>query len=128
MTLAAKFYRLIALVFVVGAFTAQAQIVGANLTGTVHDPSGAAVSGATVVVRQVETGATRTLTTDSEGRFFAPSVPVGPYTVSVAHEGFETQEQTGITLTVGQSLQLNFVLGLATVQQQVVVDATPARP
>ncbi len=121
MTLAAKFYRLIALVFVVGAFTAQAQIVGANLAGSVHDPSGAAVSGATVVVRQVETGATRTLTTDSEGRFFAPSVPVGPYTVSAAHEGFETQQQTGITLTVGQSLQLNLVLGLATVQQQVVV-------
>ncbi len=121
MTLAAKFYRLIALVFVVGAFTAQAQIVGANLAGSVHDPSGAAVSGATVVVRQVETGATRTLTTDSEGRFFAPSVPVGPYTASAAHEGFETQQQTGITLTVGQSLQLNLVLGLATVQQQVVV-------
>jgi hypothetical protein len=114
-------HRLFPIVFVAGALTAQAQIVGANLSGSVHDASGAAVSGATVVVRQVETGATRTLATDSEGRFFAPSVPVGPYTVSAAREGFETQQQTGIVLTVGQSLQLNFVLGLATVQQQVVV-------
>jgi hypothetical protein len=114
-------YRFFALVTFAGALTAQAQIVGANLNGSVHDASGASVSGATVVVRQVETGATRTLATDSEGRFFAPSVPVGPYTVSAAHDGFETQQQTGITLTVGQSLQLNFVLGLATVQQQVVV-------
>jgi hypothetical protein len=114
-------HRLFPIVFVAGALAAQAQIVGANLSGSVHDASGAAVSGATVVVRQVETGATRTLATDSEGRFFAPSVPVGPYTVSAAREGFETQQQTGIVLTVGQSLQLNFVLGLATVQQQVVV-------
>ena len=121
MTFAAKLYRFFALVTFAGALTAQAQIVGANLNGSVHDASGASVSGATVVVRQVETGATRTLATDSEGRFFAPSVPVGPYTVSAAHDGFETQQQTGITLTVGQSLQLNFVLGLATVQQQVVV-------
>ncbi len=121
MTLAAKLYRLLALVIFVGALTTQAQIVGANLSGSVHDSSGAAVSGATVVVHQAETGATRTLTTDSEGRFFAPSVPVGPYTVSATHEGFETQQQTGITLTVGQSQQLNFVLGLASVQQQVVV-------
>ena len=121
MTFAAKLYRFFALVTFAGALTAQAQIVGANLNGSVHDASGTSVSGATVVVRQVETGATRTLATDSEGRFFAPSVPVGPYTVSAAHDGFETQQQTGITLTVGQSLQLNFVLGLATVQQQVVV-------
>ncbi|HUD55932.1 MAG TPA: carboxypeptidase-like regulatory domain-containing protein [Terracidiphilus sp.] len=121
MTLAAKLYHIFALVTFAGALTAQAQVVGANLSGSVHDASGASVSGATVVVRQAETGATRTLATDSEGRFFAPSVPVGPYTVSAAHEGFETQQQTGITLTVGQSLQLNFVLGLATVQQQVVV-------
>jgi hypothetical protein len=107
---------------VIGA--ASGQIVGGSITGTVHDPNGAAVTGATVLVRQVETGATRTLTTGTDGRFFAPSVPVGHYSVTVSMDGFDPQHQGGIDLTVGQSLQLNFVLGLAAVQQQVEVDAT----
>lgn len=121
MTLAAKLSRIFVLLLLTAGLAAHAQVVGGTIDGLVHDASGAAVSGATVVVRQAETGASRTLTTDADGRFFAPSLPVGPYAVSVAHDGFETQQHTGISLTVGQSLALNFVLGLATVQQQVVV-------
>ena len=121
MTLAFKLSRLFLLLVLAGAVVAEGQVVGATLSGVVRDASGASLSETTVIVRQLETGATRTLTTDGEGRFFAPSVPIGPYTVSAAHDGFETQQQTGIVLTVGQSLQLNFALGLANVQQQVVV-------
>jgi hypothetical protein len=106
------------------SFASHAQVVGATLTGVVHDSSGAALAGANVTVRQTETGATRALTTDSEGRFFAPSVPVGPYTIAVEHEGFARQQQTGIVLTIGESLQVNFVLAVASVQQEVVVDAS----
>ena len=115
------FSFLVSLVFV---SPAQAQIVGGTISGTVHDPNGATVSGATVLVRQLETGATRTLTTAQDGRFFAPSVPVGHYTVTVQQEGFDPQQQSGINLTVGQSLELNFVLGVAKIQQQIEVDAT----
>ena len=122
--MASRFFRSLPLVLLAVAVSTQAQVVGGTISGIVHDPTGAAVSGATVTVRQTETGATRTLTTDSDGRFFAPSVPVGPYTVSVQHDGFAPQEQTGITLTVGQSLQLNFVLGVAAVEQAVEVDAS----
>ena len=89
-----------------------------------HDASGAAIAGATVVVRQSETGAARQLTTDSEGRFNAPSVPVGPYSISVAKDSFESQTQNGFSLAIGQTLQVNFVLGVAAVQQQVIVDAS----
>jgi len=129
-TFAAKLSRILTLalatLLLAGALAAHAQVVGGTISGAIHDASGAALSGATVTVRQIETGATRTLTTDSEGRFFAPSVPVGAYSVSAAHDGFETQQQAGISLAIGQSLQLNFALGLATVQQQVVVDASEA--
>ena len=111
-------------VFVFLAATVHAQIVGGSITGTVHDPNGATVAGAAVQVRQLETGATRTLTTAPDGRFFAPSVPVGHYAVTVTQQGFDSQEQSGMDLTVGQSLQLNFVLGIAKLQQQVEVDAT----
>ena len=124
MTLASPFSRILSIALFASALAAQAQVVGGTIGGVVHDSTGASVSEATVTVRQTETGATRTLTTDSEGRFFAPSVPVGPYTVAVQHEGFAPQKQTGISLAIGQSLQLNFVLGVATVEQAVEVDAS----
>jgi Carboxypeptidase regulatory-like domain len=120
-TFAARFSRILTATFFAASLAAEAQVVGGTISGAVRDSSGAPLPDTVVTVRQAETGSTRTLTTDSEGRFFAPSVPVGPYTVSASHDGFETQQQTGIALTVGQSLQLNFALGLATVQQQVVV-------
>jgi len=111
---------------VMGAVTAGAQVVGGSINGVVHDKTGAALQGVTVTVRQIETGATRTLITDGDGRFSAPSLPVGNYTVSAKSEGFATDERGGISLAVAQSLQLNFVLGLASVQQQVEVDSVPA--
>jgi hypothetical protein len=115
---------LIVLLFVVFASVySYAQIVGGNISGTVQDTSGAALPGATVTVTQVETGATRTLTTGADGRFYAPSIPVGTYSVTADLTGFERQQQTGISLTIGQSLQLNLVLGLAHVEQSVEVDA-----
>lgn len=124
MTLAIKLSRVVASAFItISSLAAYAQVVGGTVTGVVHDNSGAAIAGASVTVTQTETGANRTLTTDSEGRFSAPSVPVGPYTVKVEHDGFAPQQQTGITLTVGQSLQLNFVLGIAAVQQAIEVTA-----
>jgi hypothetical protein len=102
---------------------AHAQIVGGTISGLVKDSTGASLAGATVTVRQIETGATRVLTTNGDGRFYAPSVPVGDYLVSVAHDGFETDRQSGISLAIGQSLQLNFALGVEKSQQQIVVNA-----
>ena len=124
MTLVAKLFRLSALLLLAIAFSAHAQVVGGTISGTVHDASGASLVGATVVVRQAETGAARQLTTDAEGRFYAPSVPVGPYSVSVAKDSFESQTQSNLSLSVGQTLQVSFALGVAAVQQQVVVDAS----
>jgi hypothetical protein len=109
----------------VGAAVAGGQIVGGTISGVVRDKTGAALEGASVTVRQIETGATRNVTTDSDGRFYAPSVPVGNYTVSVKLDKFASEERSGIELTVAQSLQLNFVLGIEAVQQQVEVDDVP---
>jgi Carboxypeptidase regulatory-like domain len=105
------------------SMAAHAQIVGGTISGLVKDSTGASLAGATVTVRQIETGATRVLTTNGDGRFYAPSVPVGDYLVSVAHDGFETDRQSGISLAIGQSLQLNFALGVEKSQQQIVVNA-----
>ncbi|HZP04361.1 MAG TPA: carboxypeptidase-like regulatory domain-containing protein [Terracidiphilus sp.] len=106
-----------------GSAALQAQIVGATLSGTVRDTTGAALSGAIVTVRQLETGASRQLVTGADGRYAAPSVPVGNYTVTAAHEGFAAQERTGISLVVAQSLVVDFQLGVDSVQTDVVVQA-----
>ena len=123
MKLAIKLSSLLFALFLGGAFAAHAQIVGGTISGLVKDSTGASLAGATVTVRQIETGASRVLTTNGDGRFYAPSVPVGDYEVSVVHDGFNTGRQSGISLAIGQSLQLNFVLGVEKVQQQIIVDA-----
>jgi len=132
MTLQEKLHRILLAVFVTvapvvaiafGSAPAGAQIVGGTINGTISDSTGAAVPGATVTVRQIDTGATRTLVTGSDGRYAAPSVPVGPYSVSAVHDGFQPEEQTGIVLSIGQSVQVNFTLGVSTVRETVVVSA-----
>ena len=125
MVFSANLHRIFTALLLSAALAAHAQIVGGTISGTVHDTSGASLAGATATVRQVETGATRTLTTNRDGRFYAPSLPVGDYLVTIAHDGFQTDRQSGINLAIGQSLQLNFVLGVEKVQQEIVVSAAP---
>ena len=125
MIFSAKLYRLFPIFLLVASTTAYAQIVGGTISGIVRDSTGASLAGATVTVRQIETGSTRTLTTNGDGRFYAPSVPVGDYLVTVKHDGFQTDQQSGISLVIGQSLQLNFVLGVEKVQQEIVVNSAP---
>lgn len=103
----------------------HAQIVGGTISGTVEDVSGAALPGATVAVRNVETGAVRLVTSGADGRFSAPSVPVGQYAIAVSHDGFETQKRDGIVLSIAQTLNLTFQLAVGAVQQQVVVSTAP---
>ncbi|HLY43266.1 MAG TPA: carboxypeptidase-like regulatory domain-containing protein [Terracidiphilus sp.] len=124
MILRARLYRFLAFLFFTSSFVASAQIVGGTISGTVRDASGALLPGAAVTVRQVETGAVRNLTTGEDGRFSAPSIAVGEYAVTVNLPGFNPQEQKGVSVAVGQSVQLTFVLGLANVQQQIEVDAS----
>ncbi len=117
---------LIAALALVFALAARAQVVGGTLSGTVTDSTGAVLSNADVTVHNDETGNERHLTTGADGRYSAPSVPVGTYTITVAHDGFTPQRRTGIPLTVGQSAEINITLTVDTVQQQVTVEDTPA--
>ena len=105
---------------------ASAQLVGGTITGTVVDAANANVSAAEVLILNEETGGTRHLITTSEGKFSAPSIPVGTYSVSITHEGFAPLHRTGIALTVGQSIDLHLQLNLGTVEQVVTVVDTPA--
>ena len=107
-------------------FVANGQVVGAYLTGTVKDASGAPVSGAAVVIRNAETGAVRNLVTDSEGRYSANSISVGSYYVTASHTGFTSQLRTGITLQVGQTGVVDFTLTVGEFKQEITVEEAPS--
>jgi hypothetical protein len=104
----------------------QGQVVTAVISGKVEDPSGAGVSGATVTLKSVETGATRVVTTDDAGNFKALSLPLGPQEVKAEKTGFRTQVRTGIKLEVGQQAVVNLKLEVGDfVQQMTVSEAIP---
>ncbi len=88
----------------------MAQGVSAQLSGTVKAASGSPVAGATVVIRNSETGFMRTVQTDANGRYLAPSLPVGPYAVSISKAGFHTASNINVTLNLGDAAPLNIKL------------------
>ena len=75
----------------------------ANIAGVVTDNTGGVLPGVEVTVRNVETGITRDLLTDDEGRYQVRNLVLGNYEVRASLIGFQTSVRTGITLTVGRS-------------------------
>ena len=102
--------------------------VSAAISGKVDDPSGAAVSEATVTVRNMETDAKRVATTDNSGHYRIVSLPVGAYELSVEKSGFETAEWSGIRLAVGQEVVENLNLAVSQAVQEVTVTETAPAP
>lgn len=97
-----------------------------SIAGTIEDPSGAVVNGATVTILNQATGFKVTLTTDSNGFFKAPLLEPGTYTVSISASGFSAYKTGNVTVQVGQVTSLLPHLALAGSSTQVeVVDTTP---
>src|SRR6266403_2298131 len=103
------------------AGNASAQTTNGTISGTVHDSSGAAMSGVNVTLKSVETGASREATTNSDGEYEFVSLPAGGYEATAAFTGFKTQLRQGIVLTVGANIAVNFSLSLGDVVETLVV-------
>ena len=95
----------------------------ASIKGTVEDSAGNAVMGATVTVRSLETGVTRTVLTDDSGSYRALALPIGPQEVKAEKNGFKAAVRTGINLAVGQEAVVTLRLEIGDVVQQVTVTA-----
>ncbi len=95
--------------------------VSAAISGRVEDASGAAVSGATVTAKDVETGATRVVTTGPSGDYRVLSLPVGLHEIRVEKEGFRAAVRTGIKLDVGEEAVVNLRLTVGPAIQEVTV-------
>src|SRR5215469_8346266 len=80
----------------------------ATIIGIVTDSSGAAIAGASVQVKNTGTGITQNTTADAQGRFRVPNLNIGNYDVQASQMSFQTVVHTGITLTVGSELVVDF--------------------
>lgn len=101
----------------------RAQVVGATLSGTISDSSGAAVPSVNVAVKNTGTGIVRTTVTNDAGFYSAANLQPGVYEVTVSAAGFGSQSAT-ITLTVGAQEALPFTLKVGATSQTVEVTVT----
>ncbi len=106
--------------FTVGAWTQS--IVSGEINGTVTDPSGAVVPGASVTLKSNDTGATQTATTNGTGAYRFPFLKPGSYTVSINQSGFQKVVQT-VQVSVGQSTRSDLRLSVGQSSQTVEVTA-----
>jgi len=99
---------------------AAAQVT-ASLSGRVTDQTGAALTGAAVVARNVDTGLSRNSVTDQAGRYRLAALPVGRYEIRASKSGFAEQVRSGIVLVVGQDATADMSLQVGKVNEQVKV-------
>src|SRR5208283_6083247 len=92
---------------------------GASLSGMVTDQTGAALRDVAVTVKNVDTGATRTITTDGGGHYQASGLPLGRFEIRAAKQGFADGTRTGISLAVGQDAAVDIKM------QRRTLDGTP---
>lgn len=114
----------VAILMVSGLPAAWAQST-ATLAGTVTDPSGAVIPGATVTIHSLDTGVERTTVSDEAGNYTAPSLQPGDYRVSVSTAGFSKYVVERLTLQVDAHLTVNAKLGLESAGTTVQVESVP---
>ena len=103
-----------------------AQVDRAVLEGTVADPTGATIAGASVVSLTVDTGIKEEQRTNSKGYYRFPGLAVGRYTVTVEDIGFKTQVIEDVIVQVGQTRTLDVRLAVGAIAEKVEVTATAA--
>ena len=119
--------RLLAVVLALAIATAPVHAQGGNgqIEGVVRDEQAAVMPGATVTLRNQESGVTRVATTEADGHYRFPALLPGTYTVQVEIAGFTPQEVRDLTITIGLALSQDFTLKLSAVAESVTVTASP---
>ncbi len=114
------------LVLLVSAGTpaAYAQVDRAVLEGTISDPSGSVIVGASVKVVAVDTGLQEEQKTNSKGYYRFSGLPVGAYTTTVNNTGFQTKVVEDVILRVGQTRTLDVTLAVGAANEQIEVKAS----
>src|SRR2546422_10622636 len=103
----------------------QVQVTTGVIQGTIVDPTGAAVPGAKVEAKNLDTNFTRSQDSEAGGRFAFLQMPPGRYTVTASKPGFSTIVQENMELTVGQALSLPISMRVSGITEEVKVSAEP---
>src|SRR5262245_44566750 len=123
-----RIYLRIAALFcclVIGGDVFAQQPLG-NLAGTVTDPSGAVVRGATVTATSLSTGAVRATTTNDQGYFLLPTLQAGEYKLSVSLAGFANFQVDRVVVAVGQTANVDAKLKVAGANETVQISGADA--
>src|ERR1700676_3116417 len=99
----------------------HAQTVSGTILGVVQDQQGAVIAKADVSARNLETGAVRKTVSDDNGTYRISSIPAGSYEVSSSASGFKTEVRSGIVVTVGGDVSVNFGLTVGAITEKVEV-------
>ena len=103
------------------AVTANAQTFRGTILGTVTDSSGLAVAGATVTVKNIETGLMRTTQTTADGSYTVTELPIGTYTVTISQSGFQTAVTSDVAVNVAGERRVDVALKPGQVSERVEV-------
>ncbi len=114
---------LIAVLILLVACPLHAQRLDGTISGTVKDPSGAIVAGASVTVSSDQTGATRTVLTSEVGGYVVPNLLVGTYTVKIAAVGFADYTRTSVQVQAAQGVEVSATLVMANTSQTIQVQS-----
>ena len=113
----------VAMISLVVSGCAAAQAVRATVLGTVSDPTGGVLPGASVNVTNTETGVVQSTVADSQGRYAVTDLLPAAYNVEASLSGFQTVVRQGIRLVVGTQAVVDFTLGPSAVQETITVNA-----
>src|SRR5664279_364943 len=103
------------------ATSMSSQTTLGRILGSVNDPSGAAVAGATVTITDTQRGTSRTVNTDASGDYAASNLQPGTYKVRAEAKGFKSVERVNIVVEVAQDLRVDVSLPTGQVSETVVV-------
>jgi|HubBroStandDraft_6_1064221.scaffolds.fasta_scaffold00179_13 hypothetical protein len=112
---------LLTALFVLNSHNVNAQTFRGTILGSVSDSSGAAVPGASVTIKNLDTGLTRTVSTSDDGSYSAPELPIGNYSVTVEKAGFKSGVVTGIRVEVSTERRADVILQPGQIAQTVEV-------
>lgn len=117
---------LLAVMLALAAVPSYGQVLYGSIVGTVEDPSGATVPGATITVTNTETSAARESKADEQGRYTFVSLLPGTYSLAVSAPGFRTLTRTGIAVTINTTTRVEAKLEVGQVSDKVTVEASAA--
>src|SRR5688572_29151897 len=124
-----RYSRVLAAVFSLCALTSTsvlAQTPTGQISGRVTDASGAVLPGVDVTFTQTDTGLVRSVVTNEGGQYVVPSLPIGPYRLEVALQGFRTFVQSNIVLQVNANLVVDASLSIGELNETITVTSRPS--